>query len=977
MKQHSKSQIQKFQAPQSRPNKDHRPTSLAAMATIPTTMRPTSARGRIKPASRRTATVTADNTQTPQPSQAASFWDEIHKIRTNSFDCTDDSSISNSNTTNNNNKKKKIKWSFRSRKSHILDTKGHYAWERELNCYQLQKLPAEVFSKNTLEICMAFQEDDDDHDDDHNHDDKCVVRIRFGALEGLRGWISLDAEPIPTTHARDSDHWKFVAKHGQLPSVAALGKLGNDNDNNNNNNESLLSTSYDYAFTTLYKGGTDVVSGGKEQPSPYHHHHHYLEPNSTSFVPKHGVGENDLMVARDGSRQRVRVRKPICKCKSDGGRKPLVSSGQKETSTVPTKQQQQYCHLPAPQWVALENYKVDIEGMLQRATMKNPHRPFLFREDVDLWSDDLHDNGISWLKARCFVCAEGWACLLRNFIRVDGVLCRVIDTRYIHTFGSSTIYREHSWREGPWEPLVRAISRDPRIPSHLPINDSIAARFLPLKGTAMTEGLSLNRLALSPADAIQGDSKKQLFMIHDKNIEDAIPVPNSEVRDALGISFVLKRQGSNLETISSGERNGRSESLYLSSLWSKHYSYGKHIQDATILSVRVSPNPNDGGRLAIGDDRGMVNVWRLSTGEALWEFPVAPLSILKRLEQNPYFESARLWVDHLVWSADGCLVGAAAGRNAVLASSKGVLMSLESTSGTITGLAFLKNDLAVASYGEVCWLTSNERVPGPLKRKGAAVECMDISPNGDRVAVGYLDKTLRIFYMGEETGSTQTSSISSPLEPKLATKGSAMDWVGFNASVKAVRFNDTGQWLAAMGGSAILVICDTLNARSVPPTVCRTPGLTKADGEDGTCHRFERIEWSNNHDKIVLLAALDAQTRDIHLFRFSEKGSTNASLDAWPMQVFPVVTVSPSFSSPSPLVPIKFAFFGEKNDSMENHDANALSFFALDTVVGNTTDVSTLEQGFATKFSMSKSDGWQIDEREGKRNYAFTFRCVH
>eukprot|EP00536_Pseudo-nitzschia_multiseries_P014964 jgi/Psemu1/216410/e_gw1.795.17.1 len=91
--------------------------------------------------------------------------------------------------------------------------------------------------------------------------------------------------------------------------------------------------------------------------------------------------------------------------------------------------------------------------MLKRAAAQNPHRPFAFRDDVDLWEDDLHESGLAWLKARTFVCREGWACLLRNFVRVDGVRCRVIDTRYAHRFGTSRVYREHSWREGSWDEL--------------------------------------------------------------------------------------------------------------------------------------------------------------------------------------------------------------------------------------------------------------------------------------------------------------------------------------------------------------------------------------------------------------------------------------------------------------------------------------------------------------------------------------------
>ncbi|OEU06032.1 TIP41-like protein, partial [Fragilariopsis cylindrus CCMP1102] len=85
--------------------------------------------------------------------------------------------------------------------------------------------------------------------------------------------------------------------------------------------------------------------------------------------------------------------------------------------------------------------------------LQRNHTTIKFRDDITLWEDDLHDNGTAWLKVRTFVCKEGWACLLRNYIRVDNVLVRVIDTRYIHIFGSPNVYREYSYKEGTWKDL--------------------------------------------------------------------------------------------------------------------------------------------------------------------------------------------------------------------------------------------------------------------------------------------------------------------------------------------------------------------------------------------------------------------------------------------------------------------------------------------------------------------------------------------
>ena len=991
------------------------------------------------------------------------FWETIRKIRTNAFEYNDD--VAHTPLTYQNRqlqqnqrqrhlqRQRQRRWAFRTHKSHILDTNGHYAWKRELNCFQGQSLPDAIFPLNTLEITMDMalarsgDEDSEDGNGDDNSDDKECLRIRFGALEGLRGWMSLDSEPIPTTHARDNAYWKGVAAQDQLSNTFLLGRGSGEG--------IIASTSYDYAYTTPYKGGTDtIITTGTENknhdnPNSKNGNYDYLHADSSSFVPKHDMGANDMVPAAGGAgikRVKVKLRKPICKCKGDGGRAPFVASTNNNTSNnrndanghspprrtnyTPAMHQK---HTRPPQWTSNlfdPGYRVDIEGLLFR----NGRRPFLFREDVDLWQDDLHDNGTAWLKARCFVCQEGWACLLRNFVRVDGVLCRVVDTRYIHAFGTSMIYREHSWREGPWDPLVRAIQRDNATTNtqstfgQHAINDSVAARYLPLTKPSRTECLSLLEEKLSPTFPAAGSvlecvnsnrHQHQLIMINDETIEDAIHVPNFEVENKLGISFVLKRSKRTvLEAISSSRAsNGRgNDGLPVSTLWSKAYSNSDSEStkpQAMVLSVQISPDSTDGGRLAIGDDRGKVEVWRLSTGVSLWSFPVAPSSILTRLEKNPNFQSARLWVDHLAWSDDGSMIGASAGRNTVLASASTckidemseteieigrIISYLENSAGTVTGLAFRNHigghpvSLAVASYGAVCWLT----VPSPskqklniddngqetLKREGAAVECIDISPDGERVAVGFLDKTLRVFTMDIDHRSIPTAATittATPTMPSFASRPSKddriVDWVGFNAAVKSVQFNPKGKWLAAMGGNAILVIKNSLSPRTEAPIVCRTPGKTEADGGDGTCHKFEGIKWSNeknNNTAALLLAALDAKTGSVHVFLFS---NDDHHQDVWPIRAVPVLTVFPTFRRPSTFATTKFAFFLNSGQKQEDKE---VAFLVLDRSANTADNDSLLHQELGTKLLIDNSaDAERFTEGSADKNdEQFSFRTL-
>ena len=725
--------------------------------------------------------------------------------------------------------------------------------------------------------------------------------------------------------------------------------------------------------------------------------------------------------------------------------------------------------------------------MLRRANGKMLYRS----PDVFLWEDDLHDTGTTCLKVRCFVCDEGWACLLRQYVRLDDVLVRVMDTRYLHTFAglqNQRIYREHSIREGTWHDLLAKIGAataspstsrpattrptttttrqpTPRQHQHRPspisleaMNDSIAALYLPVTQPPVTEYLSLApspRLQSSTddadADGDDGDTsgisrigpKSQLLMMNDVSIDEAIPVRGTLTTDEKAgprtISFLLKKsKGTLLEAInyrSSGNAttdNAAIPHTSATTIWSKSYR-GYYIDDddddddesdrghdhrtlcpATILSVRVSPqfsasdDDDDRRMIAIGNDRGYVELWQLSTGDYLYKFPVAPLHTIQRYDTKTTTAAhnsftTKLWVESLVWTpppppAAGtgaaaaatsptngnfrCLLGAAAGRSTVVLDTTGltnlrtthhdqqpkIVSTFESKSGTVTGLAFRCNrnsntnddvSLAVASYGEVNLIdTSASLLPSycspstVLRRTGAAIECIDVAFDGTQIAVGFLDKTLRVYTL-KSSNNNETKTVHENYD--------AIDWVGFNAAVKAVQFSGpvstlpsqvssgtvtqhnrpaSSSWLAAMGGNTILVIRAGLDERNEPPIICRTPGRTQSDGGDGTCHRFIKMEWSSISPPLsstsnttaslsctLLLAALDAQDGSIHIFHFncdanvniktksSRKSTTNYNVtntieDAWPRRSLPIYTIQPSFMNPSKTISSTlFTFF--------------------------------------------------------------------
>lgn len=82
--------------------------------------------------------------------------------------------------------------------------------------------------------------------------------------------------------------------------------------------------------------------------------------------------------------------------------------------------------------------------------------PILFYDEVVLYEDELADSGVSLLTVKVRVMPSSWFLLLRFWLRVDGVLMRLRDTRMHCVFDESAnpvILRERCWREGTFEAL--------------------------------------------------------------------------------------------------------------------------------------------------------------------------------------------------------------------------------------------------------------------------------------------------------------------------------------------------------------------------------------------------------------------------------------------------------------------------------------------------------------------------------------------
>jgi type 2A phosphatase activator TIP41 len=79
--------------------------------------------------------------------------------------------------------------------------------------------------------------------------------------------------------------------------------------------------------------------------------------------------------------------------------------------------------------------------------------PILFFDSVDLYEDELADNGIGLLSIKVRVMPERLLLLSRFFLRLDGVVVRMRDTRVYVEHDSKRVIRQYTAKEGKYEDL--------------------------------------------------------------------------------------------------------------------------------------------------------------------------------------------------------------------------------------------------------------------------------------------------------------------------------------------------------------------------------------------------------------------------------------------------------------------------------------------------------------------------------------------
>lgn len=181
---------------------------------------------------------------------------------------------------------------------------------------------------------------------------------------------------------------------------------------------------FDWSYSTTYKG-TVVV------PEP--------ETGETEEIEENGVAEG---VAEVDAKAEAEAEADVdAEDKAEKAHDNSLSSS--SNSKRKRKSKRRLTFAPTDEPIPLE--------LLKRRD------PIRFFDDVMLYESELDDNGISVLSAKLRVHDERMLLLCRLYMRLDGVLCRVRDTRIYVDFASEVVTREYTAREASFAD-VRQVS---------------------------------------------------------------------------------------------------------------------------------------------------------------------------------------------------------------------------------------------------------------------------------------------------------------------------------------------------------------------------------------------------------------------------------------------------------------------------------------------------------------------------------------
>jgi type 2A phosphatase activator TIP41 len=96
---------------------------------------------------------------------------------------------------------------------------------------------------------------------------------------------------------------------------------------------------------------------------------------------------------------------------------------------------------------------------LNLALLQDTSQPILYFDDIELYEDDLHDNGVVNVRVKLRLMPTCLYVLSRCWCRVDGTPLRCRETRTMVEFGdtpqSHRVYRDITWRQCQWTDLIK------------------------------------------------------------------------------------------------------------------------------------------------------------------------------------------------------------------------------------------------------------------------------------------------------------------------------------------------------------------------------------------------------------------------------------------------------------------------------------------------------------------------------------------
>jgi len=104
-----------------------------------------------------------------------------------------------------------------------------------------------------------------------------------------------------------------------------------------------------------------------------------------------------------------------------------------------------------------------VSGTLEEIDLEMLKRPdpILWNDEIILFEDELHDNGIATTIIKVRVMPTCFLCLMRYWLRVDGVMMTIRDCRVFHDYRRPYMIRDYQIRSETFESLGKC-----RLPTH-------------------------------------------------------------------------------------------------------------------------------------------------------------------------------------------------------------------------------------------------------------------------------------------------------------------------------------------------------------------------------------------------------------------------------------------------------------------------------------------------------------------------------